>query len=388
MNEVNHADLSATALMRVIPGRLSPRGPSARGAWLALVLLLATFGLAAGRAEEKPVMWAHFINVGQADCTLLEFPCGAVLIDAGAENLEYRERLISYLDSFFERRSDLNRTLACVFITHQHKDHTSALKAIAGRFTIERYIENGERSGGGAEDTTWLESEVEAGRQTAAMHPVRDSDITALSHRDGLNNEIIDPLRCPTCDPVIRVLSGGMDTNPGWPNGDFENPNNHSLVIRVGFGESSFLFTGDLQEYAIDTLVDYYDGTNSLNIDVYQVGHHGSHNATTGGFLRAMTPQIAVISMGHWVEGRLPNGNARPMSAFGYGHPRRNILDLLSQRIPGYRSRRITIMASEGSRDFSEYEVRKRIYATGWEGTIKVRVTLDRGYTTYAERGR
>ncbi len=337
-------------------------------------------------AQPDPVMYAHFINVGQADCALLEFPCGAIMIDAGAEVAGYTDDLLAYLEEFFDRRDDLNRTIDCLYVTHPHRDHTRALREIVSQFTIARCVENGQRTGGGAADITWLEGEVDDGRQQTIMRSVRDDEITALNHRHGLTDDVIDPIECANCDPVIRILSGGLDDNPGWPNGDFGNPNNHSLVIRVDFGESSFLFTGDLQDYAIETLVDYYDDTDTLDIDVYQVGHHASHNATTPSLMQEMTPQIAVISMGFWIEGRMPNGNARPMSAYGYGHPRLDILEMLSTGIPGYRSRRLTIMAAEGSRRFEEYDVRKRIYATGWEGTIRVRATTGQSYRTYTER--
>lgn len=351
-----------------------------------VIIFIAAVASSVQARNADPVMFAHFINVGQSDCTLLEFPCGVVLIDAGAETSRYEDDLIAYLDKFFKRRTDLNRTISCLFITHQHKDHTKALRAIVDQFTVERYIENGERTGGGAKDTQWLEDEVAAGNQSTILRIVRDDEITALQDRDGLTDATIDPIKCDDCDPVIRVLSGGLDVNPGWPEGDFAHPNNHSLVIRIDFGESSFLFTGDLQEYAIDTLVEYYEDTESLDIDVYQVGHHASHNATTEGLLEQMTPQIAVISMGFWNDGRMPNGKARAMSAYGYGHPNHDILDLLADSIPGYRSHRITIRAGSGSKRFGEYEVRKRIYATGWNGTVKVRATLERQYITYTER--
>jgi len=48
-------------------------------------------------------------------------------------------------------------------------------------------------------------------------------------------------------------LSGRRDDNPGWSYEDFDNKNNHSIVIRVDFGKASFLFTGDLEKPAIAT---------------------------------------------------------------------------------------------------------------------------------------
>lgn len=67
----------------------------------------------------------------------------------------------------------------------------------------------------------------------------------------------------------------------------------------------SFLFTGDLEDTAIERLVDRYRNTATLDVDVYEVGHHGSHNGTTEEVRDAMTPKIAVISVGHWDDGKL-----------------------------------------------------------------------------------
>lgn len=61
-----------------------------------------------------PAMYAHFINVGQAAAALLEFPCGAVLVDAGSPYDATQAHLINYLNKFFNRRSDINRTFNAV----------------------------------------------------------------------------------------------------------------------------------------------------------------------------------------------------------------------------------------------------------------------------------
>jgi len=58
-------------------------------------------------AAEGPVMRAHFVNVGQANATLLEFPCGVVLVDAGAQDDEHSDGLVDFITSVFDARPAL-----------------------------------------------------------------------------------------------------------------------------------------------------------------------------------------------------------------------------------------------------------------------------------------
>jgi len=82
--------------------------------------------------------------------------------------------------------------------------------------------------------------------------------------------------------------------------------NNDSLVLRVDFGETSLLITGDAQARErptqqpreLDQLLERYAGTSLLDVDIYEVGHHGSHNATTGDLLIAATPELALLPVG------------------------------------------------------------------------------------------
>ena len=64
-----------------------------------------------GRAAQGPVMKAHFIDVGQANATLLEFKCGVVLIDAGAQDDEHVDGLVEFITSVFDARPELDLTL-------------------------------------------------------------------------------------------------------------------------------------------------------------------------------------------------------------------------------------------------------------------------------------
>lgn len=345
---------------------------------IALLILCALAPRDASAAD--PTMRVHCIDVGQGASALIEFPCGVVLVDAGADT-EHRGKVSEYLETFFARRPDLNRTIDLILITHSHLDHTSELRAVVETFTVKRVIDNGTRAGSGRHTLLWLQNEG------AAAHNV---DFEAVTHEQitsdaGLTSTDIDPIHCADCDPEIHILAASREENPGWADGEFENDNNHSLVIRIDFGESSFLFTGDLEEVAIETLLTEYADTGRLDVDVYHVGHHGSHNATTDEFLHEMSPHIAVISMGNWTFGKDSGGRARPFTTFAYGHPRTMTLDRLQEGIPGYRSRPVTIMSAERAREYREYVVRKRVYATGWEGTVQINATTDRRYRTTSQ---
>src|ERR1043166_1702606 len=91
--------------------------------------IMALSSAAAARAE-GPEMTAHFIDVGQANATLLVFPCGTVLIDAGAEDDKYADRLIDYLEETLPKNERGERVIDVLFITHTHKDHNSVLERI------------------------------------------------------------------------------------------------------------------------------------------------------------------------------------------------------------------------------------------------------------------
>src|SRR5262245_35802909 len=86
-------------------GVTMPRARTAFLGWITTLLFLAP-----ARGQE-PTMVAHYIDVGQGLSVLLEFPCGAVLIDTGSQDLEHIDHLSGYLRDFFKRRSDLQNTL-------------------------------------------------------------------------------------------------------------------------------------------------------------------------------------------------------------------------------------------------------------------------------------
>jgi beta-lactamase superfamily II metal-dependent hydrolase len=303
-----------------------------------------------------------------------------MLVDAGAADTAFTRRLVEYLNRFFARRTDLNRTLNAVLITHNHIDHTRALRTVVDSFTVERYIDNGFTTGSGAGGPNWLRDEVDAGRKQVQIRAVlMDSSITTA----GLTDSIIDPFTtCQGIDPRITVLSGPHLVTPGWPESEFDNQNNHSLVMRVDFGVRSLLFLGDLEIDGIDAMLAFYEGDarQLLDVEVLQVGHHGSFNETSDILLEAVSPRVAVIPVGFWRSGH----PQRPFTTFVYGHPRLDPVALLERHITRNRSPAKTVMVAQRSKCFARRTVRRAVYATGWDGTIRV-VARSRGIAVYRD---
>ncbi|MES2344139.1 MAG: MBL fold metallo-hydrolase [Pseudomonadota bacterium] len=315
----------------------------------------------------------HYIDVDQGAAALLEFPCGAVMIDVGGRGEAASAHLAAYLDAFFARRTDLHGRLDAIFITHTHVDHNSNLKAVVqapGR-TVGSYIHNGVMTGSGRANARWLAGfpPRTPAYAAAAAPPIQvrevSEDEVAAAGGQGLSDAVIDPLACPRVDPRIRVLSGRYDDSPGWSDGELDNGNNQSLVIRVDYGAASFLFTGDLEEPAIETLVSRYAGGGVLDVDVWEVGHHGSANGVTESLLRAMSPQIAVISMGR------PSVHEK-WTAWAYGHPRRGSVTLVDRYVSDKRRGPPRVLVADKVKQFSAYAPAHAVYATGWDGDVTV----------------
>jgi competence protein ComEC len=333
--------------------------------------------------QPESSMTAHFIDVGQAHATLLEFSCGAILIDAGTQDDEHETKLLAFLEAFFTRRADLNRTLDSIIITHNHLDHTRSLRRLVETFTVERYIDNGFTTGSGRFGPNWLRAEVAAGRRTITVRDIADTEVEAVPGKAGLTDADIDPLACADRNPAIRILEGRFDENPGWPDGAFENQNNHSLVTRIEFGTASVLFMGDLEEAGIELLLDYYGDQPGglLDADVIQVGHHGSGNATTHELVHAVTPRVAVIPVGESTFGQ----DGGTFTTFAFGHPRETAVDILADQMTRRRTPSKTVPVAEKAKTFHDQRVTKAIYATGWDGTVRVVIRTANDITVFRE---
>src|SRR5262245_3113018 len=345
-------------------------GQIAAAAALALSLAFAS-------AASSQTMQVHFIDVGQGAATLIEFPCAAILVDTGGENngdFDSNSELLSYLDDFFGRRSDLKNTLHSLILSHPHIDHTRGVKDVLGRYKVLNAVTNGQEEGSGKSGQIALHRRASASESgegdPSGFVAARLDDIRA---NRGFTNSVLDPVSCPTIDPKIKLLWGSLDDNSlGWKPSVFKNLNNHSAIVRVDFGQSSILIQGDLEETAIPDFVAHYRNSNRLAADVYQVGHHGSANGTTDELLQAIAPKIAVLAMG-------PDTRQATFSAWGFGHPRKTTIDRLQRFVSASRSE-VTVDVATGQHQFQPQVIRQAIYGTGWDGTVVLEADANGGW--------
>ncbi|HEY1097829.1 MAG TPA: MBL fold metallo-hydrolase [Myxococcota bacterium] len=323
------------------------------------------------RFADDTTMSVHLLDVGQGAATLLEFPCGVVLIDTGGElndSFNGAAALMQQLEAFFARRADLKRTIDLLVITHPHIDHVRGLPLLADSYTVRNVVDNG-RDGEAS-----VAAEVRVLNDLAGRGGHRRIKTSELKQKGGLIDDVVDPLKCSPVDPKIRVLSGSLDSDPGWGTSKygkrhFDNENNHSVVVRVDFGNASILVTGDLEEVAIHDLIERYAGTRWLDVDVYQAGHHGSANGTTRELVAATTPLLALIAMGD-------EARHHSWTAWAYGHPRAGIVDLLDDGVAMKRPK-VVVPVGTGVKKFVPRTLEGAVYGTGWDGAVVVDMDAD-----------
>ncbi len=214
----------------------------------------------------------HYIDVGQADCALVACDGAYMLIDGG--NAEDSDLVYSYLKT--NGISHLDYMVA----THAHEDHIGGLSGAAYAATVGTAL-----------------SPV-----TTGTTKVFQSLVKSLGQQNVT-------LTVPT--PGDTFSLGSAQVEILGPRKDYEETNDTSIVLSIDYGQTTFLFTGDMEAPAEADLV---EAGVDLSATVLKVGHHGSSSSTSYRFLREVMPEYAVIPVG--------KGNK-------YGHPNDAVLSRL-----------------------------------------------------------
>lgn len=214
----------------------------------------------------------HFIDVGQADAALVLCGGEAMLIDGG--NVADSDLIYAYLKQ--EGVTHLKYMVA----THAHEDHMGGLAGALNYATVDTAF-----CSVTADDSKFFQNVVkylaEQGRT----------------------------LTVPECGSSYTLGDATFQFVGPITVGD--DANNNSLVLRLQYGSTSFLFTGDAEREEEQAIL---DAGYKLKSTVLKVGHHGSDSSTSYPFLREVNPDYAVISVG--------TGNS-------YGHPQEGALSRL-----------------------------------------------------------
>lgn len=246
-----------------------------------MVLLLCLFLLAgcteAVKTEKIPVtagheMQVHFIDVGQGDSILIESPSGkTMLIDGGVKGAG--QQIVSYLKELGINKLDI------VVATHPDADHIGGLIPVLDNMTIEQFYDSGKVH----TSQTFEEMLTRIDEKNISYHVPKIGDDIEFDK-----------------DVNVKVLNA---------NDQATDNNDASIVLKMTYGNVSFLLTGDAG-VALEKEMLQYD----VKATVLKAGHHGSNTSSSEEFIQAVKPEVTILSYGEDNK---------------YGHPHAEIVDRL-----------------------------------------------------------
>ena len=233
-------------------------------------------------SHEPQKLKVVFLDVGQGDSIYIQAPNGRqMLIDGG------RDRKV--LESLGKVMPFGDKSIDVVLATHPDADHIGGFPYIFDSYQILNYIDNGVSVDTMADKTLKEKLVAEKSSYTKASRGMK----IILDKEDNV---------------YVDVLS------PYFPTENEKDTNNGSIVAKLTYGSSTFMFAADAPIYVEDYLAKT-DG-DSLKSVVLKAGHHGSRTSLSESFIKTVSPEYAIISSG--------KGNR-------YGHPHQEVLDFFQK---------------------------------------------------------
>lgn len=198
-------------------------------------------------------LYVHFIDVGQADSIFIDYGDYEILIDAG--NNGDGALVVDYIKPYTDE-------IELLIASHPHEDHIGGLDDVISNYDIIEIIDSGLKA------------------DTKTYKDYYDSVLleNAKYNEDSSTSIYVDEYL------EIEIYETGDD---------FINTNDNSVVVKINYVDTSFLFTGDMEEKAEAEALLY-----DLSANVLKASHHGSKTSSTKEFLDMVNPDIIVISVG------------------------------------------------------------------------------------------
>ena len=269
-------------------------------ACLALVLYMTgALDSFIGEAEDAstPVtgeMQVHFLDVGQGDCVLVLTETHTMLIDTGDKDDTYNQKIVDHLKKYNVS------TINYLILTHPDADHIGGAPDVINNFTVEKCIMPD------FVKTTQIFNQTVEALDENNVEVINANEV--VTSKDG-NVFYLGEARCELLAPLKD---------------SYDDVNDASVVMRLSFGETDVLFTGDAEAESEADMVSAYSAAK-LSAEVLKSGHHGSRTSSSYAFLNLVSPQYAVISCGEDNK---------------YGHPH-------SETIEKYSSRNMTVYRTD-----------------------------------------
>ena len=225
----------------------------------------------------------HFLDVGQGDSILIEYDDKDMLIDAGES--DQGKIVTDYL------QDQGISTLDYVVATHPHSDHIGGMNDILNNFQVEHFIDSG----------------------FPHTSKTYENMLTTIDQKN-IPFEVSQAGQAIEFDPAVDIEV----LNPGTTYSDDLNEN--SVVLKVSYGEVSFLLMGDA---GLESEENIMGAGYDVDSDILKVGHHASRSASGATFISAVSPEISIIEVGA--------GNS-------YGHPHYETLQRLQRASTVYRT--------------------------------------------------